>query len=150
LDRVDAALKWGLVPVIVCLCAIAPSALARSSAARDCGDISGATWSARQGAHSATGSHYTVVATSFPCATARRLAAKLTYAKAAVTGFNRQLLPGYTCLVSVPPGFLMSRGGCFVGTKVVLMDPKAKSFSWHVCEAVPARHEHMLCTVRRT
>ena len=136
--------------MVVCLCVVAPSAMGRSSATRDCGDIHGATWGARQGAHSVTGSHYSVSATNFPCATARRLAAKLTYKRSAGTGFNRKLLPGYTCLVSVPPGFLLSRGGCSVGAKVILLDPKIKSFGWHVCEAVPARHEHVLCTVRRT
>ena len=74
----------------------------------------------------------------------------MTYKKSAGTGFNRKLLPGYTCLVSVPRGFLLSRGGCSVGANVILTDPKIKSFGWHVCEAVPARDEHLLCKVRRT
>jgi len=150
LKGVDTALKWGLVPVVVCLCVVAPSAVARSSVARDCGDIRGATWGFRQGSHSITGSHYSVGAENFPCATARRLAAKLTYKKATRTGYNRTLLPGYTCVVAVPAGFLLSRGSCFVGAKIILMDRKAKRFGWAVCEAVPARHEHPLCTVRRT
>jgi hypothetical protein len=143
-------MKWGLVPVAVSLCVVAPSAVARSRATRDCGDIRAATWGFRQGTHSVTGSHYSVGAVNFPCATARGLAAKMTYKKSAGTGFDRKLLPGYTCLVSVPAGVRLSRGGCSVGVKVTLMDPNIKSFSWHVCEAVPARHEHMLCTVRRT
>jgi hypothetical protein len=147
---VDAAVKWGLVPVVVCLCVIAPSAVARPSATRDCGDIRAATWGFRDGAGSITGSHYSVRATNFPCATARGLAAKMTYKKSTGTGFNRKLLPGYTCLVSVPPGFRLGRGGCSVGVKVTLMDPNIKSFTWGVCQAFPARHEHMLCTVRRT
>lgn len=151
LRGVDAAVKWGLVPVVVCLCVVAPSAaMARSSATRDCGDIRAATWSTREGTHSITGSYYSVGAINFPCATARRLAAKMTYTKSAGTGFNRKLLPGYTCLVSVPPGFRLSRGGCSVGVKVTLMDPNIKSFTWHVCQAVPARNEHLLCSVRRT
>ena len=124
--------------------------MARSSATRDCGDIRAATWGIREGSHSITGSHYSVGANNFPCATARGLAAKMTYTKSAGTGWNQKLLPGYTCLVSVPPGFKLSRGGCSVGGKVTLMDPNIKSFNWHVCEAVPARNEHMLCTVRRT
>jgi hypothetical protein len=148
--RSDVRPKWALVPVLVCLCAIAPSATARPSVVRDCGDIRAATWDFRQGAHSITGSHYSVSATNFACATARKLAAKMTFKKAAGTGFNRTMLPGYTCLVAVPTGFLLSRGSCSVGAKVILMDPNVKSFSWHVCEAVPARHEHPLCTVRRT
>ncbi len=80
----------------------------------------------------------------------------MTY-KPAPGGFDRKLLPGYGCLVVVPPGFQLSRGGCFPGTnlaklqmQVSRMDPNTKSFSWGVCVAVPARHEHMLCTVRRT
>lgn len=148
--HVAATVRWSLVSAVVCLCAVAPSAGARSNAARDCGDILGASWTAREGTHSVTGSHYSVSATNFACATARRLAAQMTHKKSPGTGFNRKLLPGYTCLVSVPPGFLLSRGGCSVGTKVVLMNPSIKSFTWHVCEAVPARREHLLCTIRRT
>ena len=80
----------------------------------------------------------------------------MTY-KPAPGGFDRKLLLGYSCLVMVPPGFQLSRGRCFPGTNLALlqmqisrMDPKMKSFSWTACVAVPARHEHMLCTVRRT
>jgi hypothetical protein len=143
-------MKWGLALVVVCSCVVAPSAVARSSATRDCGDIRAAIWGTREGTRSIVGSHYSVNAINFPCATARRLAAKMTYKKSAGTGFDRKLLPGYTCLVSVPPGFRLSRGGCSVGAKVTLMDPNIKSFAWHVCVAIPARHEHMICTVRRS
>ena len=141
----------------------APSAVARPSATRDCGDIRAASWSFRQDTHSITGSHYSVRASNLACATARSLAAKMTYKKLPMTyepspgGFDRKLLLGYSCLVMVPPGFQLSRGRCFPGTNLALlqlqisrMDPKMKSFSWTACVAVPARHEHMLCTVRRT
>jgi hypothetical protein len=148
--RVHTAAALIAVPMALFLCVVVPSALAHSSAARDCGDIRAATWSVREGAHSATGNHYTVSATNFPCPTARRLATKMTYKKSPGTGFSRKLLPGYSCLVSVPRGLLLSRGGCSVGANVMLLDPKIKSFTWHVCQAIPARHEHLACTVRRT
>jgi hypothetical protein len=69
----------------MCLRVVVPSAVARPSAARDCGDIRAAT-----------------------CPPRERSA------------------------------------------NVMLLDPKIKGFTWHVCQAIPARHEHLACTVRRT
>jgi len=115
-----------------------------------CGDIAAAVWTVRDrlSGKGLTGSHYTVGAVSFPCSTARRLAAKLTHRRSLGPG-PTSLLPGFMCLTGGTKGLQLEHGGCSVGTSPILMPTATiKSFKWQACRAIPARHEHMSCTTR--
>jgi hypothetical protein len=116
-----------------------------------CGDVAGGTWVVRDrlSGKGLTGSHYTVAAVNFPCATARTLAVTLTRRKSLGPG-PTALLRGYMCITGIPKGLQLAHGGCSVGTSPILLPTGGiKSFKWQACTAIPARHEHMTCTTRR-
>jgi len=117
-----------------------------------CGDIVGGPWSVSdyESATKLAGSHYTVAAVNFPCATARKLVAKLTRRRSLGPG-PTALLPGFMCLTGIPKGLQLQHGGCSVGTSPVLMPVAGlKSFKWQACVAIPARHLHLTCTTHKS
>ena len=126
----------------------APAATALTAPPQtNCGDMAGPVWHALPAGEQrgATGSHYTVTAISMPCAQARSLAAKMIRRPAPPRGFNRTILPGYTCLnTNAPGGSLFFIGGCIVGASTMPM-PGATGFHWHHCQFVLASGAHPTC-----
>ena len=115
-----------------------------------CGDIAAAVWTVRDrlSGKGLTGSHYTVGAISFPCSTARRLAAKLTHRRSLGPG-PTSLLPGFMCLTGIPKGLQLEHGGCSVGTSPILSAyGDDQELQMAGVQGDPARHEHMSCTTR--
>src|SRR4029079_6807074 len=127
----DVSLRSGsrtLVLAAVLLTAALAGRVARAGPTRarlrqtPCGDIVGGAWTVhdRESGTGLTGSHYTVVAVNFPCATARANVAKLTRRRSLGPG-PTALLPGFMCLTGIPKGLQLQHGGCSVGTSPVLM-----------------------------
>jgi len=125
-------------------------ALSKPPKAVPCGDIVGGTWTVRDrvSGKGLSGTHYTVTATSFPCARARTLVVKLTRRKSLGPG-PTPLLSGFMCITGIPKGVQLQHGGCSVGTSPMIMPTStSKVFSWKACVAIPARHEHPSCATR--
>jgi hypothetical protein len=125
-------------------------ALSKPPKAVLCGDIAGGVWSVRDrlSGKGLSGTHYTVTATSFPCARARALVVKLTRRTSLGPG-PTALLAGFMCITGLPKGVQLQHGGCSVGTSPMIMPTaQSKVFSWRACIAIPARHEHPTCTTR--
>ena len=117
-----------------------------------CGDIVGARWTVRDrlSGEGLTGTHYSVSATNFACATTRSLVVKLTQRRSRGTGVTA-LLPGFMCATGIPAGVQIMRARCVIGTKPsdFIPHPGQKVFAFGACVAIPARHEHMSCATRR-
>jgi hypothetical protein len=114
-----------------------------------CGDIAGGRWTVSdyESGTRLTGTHYTVVAFSFPCSLARSFVKRLTHRPSLGPG-PTALLPGFMCLTGIPKGMQLQHGSCALGsTPVVVPTAGVKSFTWQAC--VKIGNQHRTCTTRK-
>jgi hypothetical protein len=140
-----------LAALTACLMAGSPS---QASAAeipappgqKDCGDFAGPVWRLTVSGETrgSTGSHYTVAAVNMSCAAARSLAGRMIRKRSPGRGFNGSILPGYTCVSTLPAGRPIVIGGCTAG-KNPMPHPGVRGFSWHHCEFVLGTGAHPTC-----